>query len=94
MLGDLADDVTQMVDLLLPGNVALGAARVLNVLLPAHDLPQRVRLGTLRVPHVRGKDHRVLARLVIEHGLDRRVRIDASVPIGLAVDADGRKRRR
>src|SRR5438874_430104 len=37
--GELADDVAQAVDLLLARDVAVGAARVLDVLLPAHHLP-------------------------------------------------------
>ena len=41
-----------------------------------------------------GEDHRVAARLVVEHRLDRCVRVDAAVPVGLAVDAHRRKRRR
>src|SRR6185369_5049400 len=42
LLRELADDVPQMMDLLLPRDVAAGAARELDVLLPAHDLPQRL----------------------------------------------------
>src|SRR2546425_3272161 len=82
----------QMMNLLLPRDVALGSTRVLDVLLPAHHLPQRRGIGPFGVPHLYRKDHRVLARLVVEYGLDRRVRINATVPIRVAVDVDGRER--
>ena len=44
-LRQLADDVAQVVDLLLPRDVAVGAARELDVLLPPHHLPDRLGLG-------------------------------------------------
>src|SRR5438876_1450396 len=47
VLGKLADDVTQMMDLLLAGDVALGATCVLNVLVPSHHLPERLRFSAL-----------------------------------------------
>ena len=83
-----------MVDLLLACDMALGAARELDVLLPAHHLPDRFGLRTFGIPHVDGEDHRVAARLVVEHRLDRRIGVDAAVPVGVAVDAHRGKRRR
>src|SRR5258708_22234513 len=47
LLGDLADDVAQMVDLLLPGDVALGAARLLYVSVSGHDLPHPLARAAL-----------------------------------------------
>ena len=74
--------------------MAVGAARELDVLLPTHHLPDRFGLGAGLVPDVDGEDHRVAARLVVEHRLDRRVGVDAAVPVRLAVDAHRRERRR
>src|SRR5437762_12665073 len=39
VLRKLANDVTQVMDLFLPSDVAAIAARILNVFLPAHHLP-------------------------------------------------------
>ena len=94
MLCQLADDMAQVMNLLLPRDMALGATRILNVLLPARHLPQRLRFRALGVPHLHCKNHRVLTWLVIEHGFDGRVRINAAVPVRFAVHADRRKRRR
>src|SRR5215472_17505710 len=44
LLGQLADDVAQTMDLLLASDVAVGAARVLDVLLARHHFPDRLRL--------------------------------------------------
>src|SRR5688572_33400372 len=44
MAGELADHMPQMVNLLLARDVAVGAARVLDVLLARHDLPERLGL--------------------------------------------------
>src|SRR5690242_17161442 len=41
VLRDFEDDVAQMMDLLLPGDVAFRAARILDVFLPTHHFPQR-----------------------------------------------------
>src|SRR5260370_26088256 len=77
-------------NLLLPRDVAAGAARELDVLVPAEYLPDRLRLGAGRVPHLHREDHRIPARTVVEHRLDRRVGIDPAVPIRLAPDAGRR----
>src|SRR5260370_4041706 len=70
-------------NLLLPRDVAAGAARELDVLVPAEYLPDRLRLGAGRVPHLHREHHRIPARMVVEHRLDRRIGIDAAVPIRL-----------
>jgi hypothetical protein len=93
-LDQLADDMAQAVDLLLARNVAVGAAGELDVLLPAHHLPDRIGCIALRVPKLHGEDQRVAARVVVEHGFDRRVGVDAAVPKELIADAHRRKRRR
>ena len=47
-----------------------------------------------RIPQMHGEDQRVLARIVVEDRLGRRVGEDAAVPVELAVDAHRRERRR
>src|SRR6516162_1421701 len=91
---ELANDVAQPVDLLLPGDMAFAPARILNVLLPAEHLPDRLGLRAVRLPHVDREDQRAAPRLIVEHHLDRRVGIEPAVPIGLAIDPYCRKSRR
>src|SRR5918994_1376253 len=88
---EFGNDVAQPVDLLLPGDVADGAAGVLNVLLAVHDLPNRLRFGSLRVPDMNREHDRVLPWVIVEHRLDGRVRQNAAVPVEIAVDAHGWK---
>ena len=90
----LADDMTQAVDLLLARDVAVGAAGELDVLLAPHHVPDRLGFGARLVPDIDREDQRVAARLVVEHRLDGRVRIDAAVPVRLAIDAHGAEGRR
>src|SRR5258707_6483221 len=80
--------------LLLPNHMARNSTRILNVLVPMKHLPDRSRLGTDRIPHMRGKDQRVPARVVVKHDLGGSVRQNAQVPVELAVDTYRRKRRR
>src|SRR5258707_614851 len=80
--------------LLLPNHMARNSTRILNVLVPMKHLPDRSRLGTDRIPHMRGKDQRVPARVVVKHDLGGSVRQNAPVPVELAIDTDRRKRRR
>src|SRR5438046_9748408 len=61
---------------------------LLDVLLAAEHVPDRLRLRARGLPDVDAEDHRVATRVVVEHRLDRRVRVDAAVPVGLAVDGD------
>src|SRR6266851_6225916 len=68
--GQLADDMPQVVDLLLARDVTLGAARVLDVLGAPHDLPDRLGFGAFGVPNVDREYHRVLARVVVQYGFD------------------------
>ena len=83
-----------LMQLPLARDVARDAARILDVLVPVEHLPDRVRLVAHRVPEMDGEDQRVLARIVVEDRLGRRVGEDAAVPVELAVDAHRRKRRR
>ncbi len=94
MRGEFVDDVAHVMHLPLPRDVARDAAGVLDVLLPVEHLPDRVRLLAHRIPQMHREDQRVLARIVVEDRLGRRVGENAAVPIELAVDAHGRKRRR
>src|SRR3954463_3733651 len=84
----LANHVAHAVDLLLTRDMAVGAARVVDVLLPSQNLPHRLGLGAGRLPDVDREDHRVAPGIVVEHRLERRVRVDPAVPIRLALDAD------
>src|SRR5260370_19634743 len=92
--GELAECVTHAMGLRLPNHMARNPTRILNVLVPMKDLPDRSRLGTDRIPHMRGKDQRVPARVVVKHDLGGRVRQNAPVPVDVAVDTYRRKRRR
>src|SRR5258708_39192419 len=80
--------------LLLPNHMARNSTRILNVLVPMKDLPDRSRFWTDRIPHMRGKDQRVPARVVVKHDFGRSVRENAAVPVELAIDTDSRKGRR
>lgn len=62
MLHQFADHMAQAVDLLLPRDVAAGTAGELDVLLPAHHLPDRLRLGRRLVTDVDREVQRVVAR--------------------------------
>ena len=46
------------------------------------------------IPDVHGEHQRIAPGIVVEHRLHRRVRQDAAIPVELAIDADGRERRR
>src|SRR5260370_14969789 len=72
--GELADHVTHAMGLLLPNHMARNSTRILNVLMPMKDLPDRSRLGTDWIPHMRRKDQGIPARVVIKHDLRRSVR--------------------
>src|SRR6516162_193732 len=84
--------MAQLVDLSLPGDVVRYPARILYVLVPMQDLPDRLRLGSGRIPHVYGKDQRIPARIVFENDLRRGIGKDTPVPIKLALDANCRER--
>ena len=86
--------MAEAVKLLLALDVAVVAARELDVLLAAEHLLERLRLGAGDVPHLVGEHDGVAPRIVAEHRLDRRVGKDAAVPVGLAVDAHRGKGRR
>lgn len=88
----LSDHVSQSVDLFLAKQVAARAARVQDFLVPAKHLPDRFGFRAGRIPELNGKDRRAAARFIIEHGLDRRVRVDPAIPIRLAVDDHRRER--
>src|SRR3989442_15702066 len=82
---ELADDVAQAVDLLVARDVAVGAARVLDVLLPAEHVPDRLRLGAFWLPDVDAEDDGGATGGVVGHRFDRRGRGDAAVPVKLLV---------
>src|SRR3984885_4483123 len=48
----LAHDMAKLVNVLLTHDVAIGAARILNILLPVNHLPDGFRLRSRRVPHL------------------------------------------
>lgn len=62
MLHQFADHMAQAVDLLLPRDVAAGTAGELDVFLPAHHLPDRLRLGRRLVTDVEREVQRFVAR--------------------------------
>src|SRR5215475_3561418 len=70
------------------------AARILDVLLPAENIPDRLRRVTARLPDIDRQDQGVATRMVVEDDLDRCIGVEAAVPIGLAIDVNGRKPRR
>jgi hypothetical protein len=72
--GELGDDVPQAVNLLLPSNVANGAARILNVFLAVQNLPDRLWFWSARIPHMDREHQRVAAGLVVEYRLHWGVR--------------------
>ena len=74
---ELGDDTPQVVNLLLPPNVTDGAARILDVLVTAQDLPDRLRLGSAWIPHMDSEHERVAARVVVEYRLHWRVGKDS-----------------
>src|ERR1700684_1722552 len=78
-------------DLLMPGKMALGAADELNVLMAIHDFPDRHGFGAMRLPDIDREYQGVATRLVVEHDLDRRVGVDAAVPIRLPIATEGGK---
>ena len=85
------NDVAHVVHLALARDVACDPAGILDVLLTVEHLPDGLRLLAHRVPQVHREDQRVLARIVVEDHLGRRVGEDAAVPIELAVDAHRRE---
>ena len=93
-LGEFGDDVAQTVDLFLAHDVSDRPARILDLFLPVHHLPDASRLFALRVPDMDGEDQRVAARSIVENRLDRRVRENPAVPVKIAIDAHGRESRR
>ena len=85
--------LTEPVDLLLRRDVAYSPAGywmsfwrfMICQSFPARS-PEDSRYGRRKRP--------IAARIIVEYCLDRRVRQDPAIPIELAVDAHGRKRRR
>src|SRR5262245_45605727 len=58
VLEQFVDDMPQPVRLLLADDVACNPARVLDVRVAMHHFPHRLRLRTVRVPYMDGKDQR------------------------------------
>ena len=68
-------------DLRLAGDVALATAGELDVLVARNDLLDGARVLATRLPHIDGKDQCVTPWHIVEDDLDRRVRVDATIPI-------------
>src|SRR5687767_12399115 len=90
-LFELSNHMAQPVNLLLAGDMAVIARRITDVLLARHHLPDRRGLSTSRLPDIYAKDHRVAPRVVVEHRLERGVRVEPAVPEGFAVDPNRRE---
>jgi hypothetical protein len=68
--------------------VHAGAARIGDVLLPLHHARHGARHFAARIEQVDLQHHQgFVARMEVEHVLQRRVRDDAAVPVVVAVDA-------
>src|ERR1700720_4961867 len=78
---EFANDVTHLVKLGLPRDVALTAAGEHDILLAVEDLRDGCGFRAPPGPNLHGKDDRAAPRVVVEHRFDRRVRADAPVPI-------------
>ena len=63
-------------------------------ILAAQHLHDRFRLRSGDRKNLHREHDGIAPRIVVEHDLDRRVGIEAAVPIGIAVDADRREARR
>src|SRR6267143_3585871 len=74
---ELANDMAQTMEWLLPSDMASAAAGILDVLLPAEHLPDGLGLRAVRLPHIDRKDQRAAPRLVVEYHLNGRVGIEA-----------------
>mmetsp|Transcript_10637 Transcript_10637/g.43588 ORF Transcript_10637/g.43588 Transcript_10637/m.43588 type:complete len:509 (+) Transcript_10637:968-2494(+) len=74
--------------------VLADAAGVLDVLVARQRLGHRARRGFAGIPQVDHEAQGVAALAVVEHHVQRRVRVDAAVPIGLAPDLHRREARR
>src|SRR5262249_6009746 len=85
--GEATDDMSHVMQLTLPRDVACHSAGVLNVFMTVENLPDCVWLLTHRIPEMNCKDKRVLARIVVEDYFGWRIRKDTAVPIKLAIDA-------
>ncbi len=69
--GELVDDITQPVRLLLARDMTGDSAGILHVLVSVEHLRDRGRFGAGRIPEMHGEYQRVLARVVVEHGFGR-----------------------
>src|SRR5258708_38021989 len=88
---EFANDMTHLVKLGLPRDVALGAAGEHDVLLAVEDLRDGFGVRAPRVPNLHGEDDRVPPRVGGGHRLDRRVLANAPGPQGLSGRADPRE---
>jgi hypothetical protein len=71
--------------------VGARATRILDFLLAHHDVGQVARNLAARAPEVHLKGQRVLAAVLLDDPLQRRIRDEASVPVELALDLHRRK---
>jgi hypothetical protein len=92
--GELVDDMSQTMDLLLAHDLARYAAGILHILVAIEYLRHRRRLRADGIPQMNREDQRVPARIVVKYGFRRCIGQDSAVPIKLAIDAHRRKGRR
>ena len=92
--GQVVDDMPQMVQLALVLDMMFGAARKLDILLPAADFPQGGRHRPADVPESHGKDQRVPPRIVVKHHFNGGVGINPAIPVPVVANPDRGKRRR
>ena len=73
--------------------ISVGArpAGILDFLVPRRDLGQIAGKFAARAPEIHLKRERVLARALLDHPLQRRVRDEAAVPVEFAFDLHRRK---
>ena len=92
--GQFGDDMPQAMNLLLPHDMAVRPACVLDILMAVQHVRDRVGIGTVGTPEMHGENQSAAAGIVIEHCFDGGVRQDAAVPIEFVVDQHRRKRGR
>src|SRR5260370_28643515 len=88
LLSKFPDNMTELVDLLLTADVAHRPARILQILLAAHYLPDAIRLRTVWSPHMHREDQTAATRDIVKHSFDRGIGENSSVPVKFAVNPD------
>src|SRR5258708_20176525 len=67
LLSKFPDNMTELVDLLLTADVAHRPARILQILLAAHYLPDAIRLRTVWSPHMHPQDQTPPPPDILQH---------------------------